>query len=443
MVVFNKKVLLILSFILFISILITSLSPLSAIAKNKLNSTIGGYEVSTSDRDEIISFLNEKIEDWKANTLILNGNQTELNLESTWFIFDVEATVDDFLAQTDAGIAFWKDVPTIHLPLQFTMSGEVNALLESQSNIDLEQTLANIKEKVEVLSTEPIESVAIDLSQLPLERVAFTLENIVLNTTSLDEIITLLDEQVIGSGKVFSLNEQVNQMNIGASNETLNFVGSVLYSVILQTEFEVVERHSQGVIPSYLEAGIEVELSETKDFKFKNTTDHPASLKASIKDNALLIEMYAIPTETEGKYQIRERQEIKPRTIYRYSPDLAPGKEELIEEGKPGLRVAVYRTISDKVGPYENEELISQDYYPPTNRVILKSATIPESTVAQDPDLNIDLNGDGLPDMNPNNSTVSEEPTSTASQPTTEESSDELPEGSYYDKAGNIINGSK
>ena len=155
--------------------------------------------------------------------------------------------------------------------------------------------------------------------------------------------------------------------------------------------------------------------------------------------------------DTETKYQVREKQEVLPRTIYRYSNELAPNKEQLLQEGKPGMRVSVYRQTSDKAGPFEKEELISEDYYPPVHRVILKSSIEPEISTTPDPDLAIDMNGDGLPDVNeetsntnsPNPAGDSEKEQSNIIPSTSEGDSDELPEGSYYDKAGNIIDGSK
>lgn len=443
--IFKKKLLYFLFIFLLISIPIRSLFPLSAEANNNPASSIGGFEVQSSDKAEIISFLNEKINEWENNIPVVNDNGEELTLQAEWFTFNVEGTVDKFLSRTEKPwFTFWKTSSVVHLPIEFTMSQEVNRLIEKQSHLNAEQTLGNIREKVGILSSEPIESVPLDLSLIPLERVAFTLEEIMINTTSLNDIVTVLNEQVIGSEEVFSLKERIEKINIVPSDETLNYVASILYSVVLKTDFDIVERHSQGVLPPYLEAGIEAEISNSKDFKFINTTDQPASLKFSLKDNSFLVEIYAVPTETEGKYQVRGRQEIKPRTIYRYSPDLAPGEEQLVEEGKPGLRVSVYRTISDKIGPFENEELVSQDYYPPKNRIIIKSVIVPETPTVQDPDLEIDLNGDGLADMGP----ISTEGDEVSTDPSisniiNNENTDELPEGSYYDKAGNIIDGSK
>lgn len=415
-------------------------------------SSVGGHQVEALDREEIISLLNSKILEWKQNPILLTGNNTDITLNSEWFTFNVESTVDQFENQVSTPwYAFWESEPTVHLPLQVEMSPELIEIIEDNSHLDTEATLQIIKNHVEVLSLEPIETVALDMSLFQADRIAFDIEEISINTGNLTEIILALNEKVIGSGEIFSLNQNMEGINLGASKETINFVASLIYSTILQTNFEILERHSQGEVPSYLEPGIEANINTTKDLKFINTNNSPATLKVSTKDTSLLIEIYSIPMDTETKYQVREKQEVLPRTIYRYSTELAPNKEQLLQKGKPGMRVSVYRQTSDKAGPFEKEELISEDYYPPVHRVILKSSIEPEISTTPDPDLAVDMNGDGLPDVNeepsntnsPNPAGDSEKEQSNTIPSTSEGDSDELPEGSYYDKAGNIIDGSK
>ena len=415
-------------------------------------SSIGGQQVESLDSNEIISLLSSKVSEWKNNPILLTGNNINITLDSEWFTFDVVATVEQYENQVNSPwYAFWESEPTVHLPLQVEMSSELTALIDENGHLDTEETLKVIKKQVEMLSLEPIETIALDMSLFQTERIAFELEEIDSNEGSLDDIISTLNEKVIGSGEVFSLNQHLESINLGAPNETINFVASMIYSTILQTNFEVLERHSQGALPNYLEPGVEAEINNLTDLRFINTNNSPAILKVSIKDTSLLVEIYSLPMETEAMYQVREKEEILPRTIYRYSSKLAPNEEELIQEGKPGLRVSVYRKVSDKAGPFEKEELISKDYYPPTHRVILKSSIEPETTLTQDPDLAVDMNGDGLSDVNeePSNTTStntageSEKEQLNTTPPASEVDSDELPVGSYYDKAGNIIDGSK
>ncbi|QFF99574.1 hypothetical protein PB01_12440 [Psychrobacillus glaciei] len=404
-------------------------------------STIGGQEVEFLKKNEISTLLNSKILEWKERPILLTGNHTNLTLQPDWFTFDVESTVEQYFNELDKPwYAFWKSTPTINIPLQFSVNPEVNSLIEQQAQLNKEDTLASIISQVGVLSSGPIESVALDFSLFETERVAFDVEEIPSTSHGLENIVSALNDQVIGSGEVFSLLEHLSDVDLGTNNEAVDFVASMIYSVLLQTNYEVVERHSQGEIPLYLEPGIEAGIHRNKneDLKFMNVNNSPAKLKLTIKDSSLLVELYSIPLDTIAKNQVRDSLEIKPRTIYRYSSELSPGQEELIQEGESGLRVYVYRTISEKAGPFEKEELISQDYYPLKNRIILRSSLTPEVPAISDPDLTIDMNGDGLPDIEKTPLTDSSG-SGVTDHSTSGEVSNELPEGSYYDKAGNII----
>ena len=89
-------------------------------------STIGGQEVESLEKDEIISVLNTKIAEWKQNPILLTGNNTDISLDPEWFTFDVEATVEQYENQVGTPwYAFWKSAPTVHIPLQFTMNPEL------------------------------------------------------------------------------------------------------------------------------------------------------------------------------------------------------------------------------------------------------------------------------------------------------------------------------
>ncbi len=96
--------------------------------------------------------------------------------------------------------------------------------------------------------------------------------------------------------------------------------------------------------------------------------------------------------------------------------------------------MAVYRSIVEN-GATE-EQFISRDYYAPQNRIITRSSKEPATVTAptqntgvgtSDPDLEIDLDGNGLPDV--------ESSTAEESKP---QDGPEIVYG-YYDKGGNFV----
>ncbi|WP_186321528.1 VanW family protein [Bacillus sp. FJAT-22090] len=446
MKILTKSITLICLVTLFIYLLLpeSNITFLTVDAKS-VGSTIGGIEIEDLEKQEITNRLETAVDDWKRDTtLALEGEGINIALDTNYFIFDVEASVNHYLSVSQKPwYAFWKSDSVVHIPLQLTIEPELLTMIEKNSLLDKDNTIENITSQVSMLSKDPIQAVLTDLSLFESERIAFSLEEVSINAVGLTEIIAALNEQVISTGNLFSLSEKMNEISGVYDDKTADFVASLLYSVLLQTDFEIVERHSQGALPTYLEPGIEadIDFNTNKDLKFINH-GNPAVLKVSLKDSSLLVELYSLRSETVGKYEVRDSQVVNPRTIYRYSSDLKAGEENLIQEGSPGLKVTVYRMISDKKGPFEKEEIISQDYYPPTHRIVMRSLLTPETS--PEPELDIDLNGDGLTDMNSNNSGSDNSANNTntdeeSGKTDTEDDLDSLPEGSYYDKAGNII----
>jgi hypothetical protein len=210
----------------------------------------------------------------------------------------------------------------------------------------------------------------------------------------------------------------------------------MLYSAILQTDYEILERHSQQINPTYLQQGIEADVNAAlaKDLKFINRSSQLSKMKATLENNQLTIEIFAATKEKDITVRVSKDKIVKPRIIYRYSEDLKAGQEQVDQEGKEGARVEVYRSIV-KNGATE-ELLISRDYYAPQNRIVTRSSQEPITitTITQqagadtaDPDLTIDLDGNGLPDVKPS---IQEE--------TKKEDGPEIVYG-YYDKGGNFV----
>lgn len=423
-----------------------SFQQVSANSEN-LNSSIAGIIVEDLKKDEIIDLLNTEIESWQQDSIHVIGNGTDIILSSEWFEFDVEGTVEEYLYRTKKPwFAFWESEPLVQMSLIVNLQEDLKHELQKSSHLNLEETLNNIKIAAENLSKEPIESVILDASILESERLAFSLVPAVADLIGLPQIIEVLDETVLYSGGEISFNKFLNESNIAYDDKTVDFVASALYSTVLSTNFQIIERHSQGIIPTYLEPGIEVnvELDGSKDFIFQNNNVSPVIMKLNMKGPDLLVEFYSIPSEVKVIYEVVKRETINPRTIYRYSPDMKVGQEELIQEGKPGQRVTVIRTISEIKGPFDEQEEISRDYYPPTHRIVMKS--LKSYSEVSDTDLveGTDLNGDGLVDMNKTeqdnlDSSVNTESGSQDEVKSEVEDLDSFPPGSYYDKAGNII----
>lgn len=403
-------------------------------------STIAGVNVAELERDDMVKAIQEAIDRWITDPIIISGAGKELYLDASTLQFNIEETIDEYEKLVDTPwYAFWASEKVVHIPLHVNDNEEVKTQIAAITVWDTNETYNQVLSQASFLKNHEIEATVSDLSLYENERLSLSIEEIPEDVNGIENIIDVLNYTVVSPGETFSLIQTLGDSGTLVNNEALNFIASMLYDGILQTEYEIVERYPQEEIPTFLEAGREafINSSQNKDLKFKNSSDHVALIKATIEDTSLKLEIYS---DTAGKgvlVQI-DKQYVAPRVIYRYSNDLAIGQEELIQEGAEGLRVTVTRTISD-IGEV-TEQQVSNDYYAPVNRIILKSSRQPDTSInsesvpetlqpetpqseESDEELQLDLDGDGLPDYE------MEKPIS----------EDELPPGSYYDKGGNLI----
>jgi hypothetical protein len=71
------------------------------------------------------------------------------------------------------------------------------------------------------------------------------------------------------------------------------------------------------------------------------------------------------------KYVIEaaDKKEFKPKTIIQYSPQLYPSQKKMKDIGRNGLYTKVLRKVYGENDEFVREELLSEDYYAPVERV--------------------------------------------------------------------------
>lgn len=438
----------------------------SALANGETQgSTIGGMEVGNLKGEELKSALTNAVNEWYAHNLTVSGGGSSIEVSSSTFQFDIESTVNQYEENyRKPWYAFWKSNTTVHLPLAVFPSEVVKDEIASISTWDTDATYSNVELAASYLKADEVEAVVIDTSLLETDRISLSLEAMPEGAMGINELVLALNDTVIDPQMPFSMIEQLGEAINLANRGAINFVASNVYNAAVHVNSEILERHSQNEIPSYLKPGLEakVDVLADEDLKFVNISSQPIVLKLSMDEGKLMTEVYTTAMETEVSVTVSEDEEIQPRTITRYSKELAIGQMEQVRQGKAGLRVSVYRTV------YDEQKLVSRDYYPAVDRIIVKSSQQPEpapssDNVNNDPAYQVDLDGDGFPDGDmsgeniPNNNggnngngsqnsgsnsgnkdsgTNNSKNNNAENQDDAEEN---LPPGSYYDKGGNLI----
>lgn len=433
----HKAFTFILVIIAMICILIPMQTSLKAFADGKQTdgSTIGGVSVSGLKDDEIKEVLESAIVEWKSEPIIIQGGGAELSIDPQEIQFDIERSIQNYRDLTDKPFfLFWTSDKVVHIPIHISDSEVVKNRISNISVWDTEETYNQVVMQASYLKSHEVEATVTDTTQLENERIALSIEQIPTEARGVQVLAESLNDYILKPNEPFSLLTYFENLTDAANMEGFNFFGSLIYNTVLQGEVDILERHSQKEIPTYLQPGMDVYVDAffEKDLQFVNVSEHPYLFKSTVEGDQLKVALHSTVKDATIHISVHQ-QTINPRIINRYSNDLPMGTTKLIQEGKQGLRVTVTRTIS-KNGDERIQE-ISRDYYPPINRIVLNSARQPVSEgsgVMEEQGNqagfnlveNVDLDGDGLPDYDNSNEVSLDE---------------DLPPGSYYDKGGNLV----
>lgn len=397
--------------------------------------TIGGVEISVKKESEIQAILADSIAKWRTEPIIVKGQAGKIEIPAEMIRFNVKETVRTYLeAINTPWYKPWMKTPIVHFPLLVESTEEMDKEIRGNLFFKTEETTEAILAHASLLKETEVIPEELTIHKDMMNRTAFEIQEIHGNQANLSAFVDQLDGLLLAPGEVFSFLEKMDDLAGINDFETRQFFASVLYSLALQSETKIMERHSQNKIPSYLQPGVEVDVNArlNLDFVFQNNSESPMLFAANIDNRHLLIELYTVNSNDNVSYSVVEK-EIKPRTIYRLSSNVQRGQEKVIQDGSNGYRVTVYRAFYDEVLGYEVDEEISRDFYPPVHKVIAVASI--EETEQDETTENI-----GSSENVPNEPEKSTNPSNHQ-----DGSKEELPENNsseeevIYDKGGNVI----
>lgn len=427
--------------VLIVFVLYQVFSPPSLVSAkgNAENGSIATIDIDGKKESEIESLLALEVAKWKEHDIIVQGTTGKIIIPSNYVQFDIKKTVEHYVsASSKPWYNFFGSANKIQVPLEITFDEEINELLKDNPLFFVDETIEAIRDHAGYLKQGPVQAKEVALSKKLLDRIAFEIQDVEVNVSGLSQISNALNETTLLNGEQFSFLQKLKEADSVYNDDTANFIASTLYSTVLNSEIEILERHSQNRIPDYLVPGVEVKVDakRNQDFAFVNNTNRPVIIYASIKNGRLLIELYSLKSDNVVTYDVSNIENVKPRTIYRLTSTLSAGQEKVLEEGKDGLRVQVNKNISG--GSFDKDVVISRDFYPPKNKVILVSSIpVLVSPNVQNPS---DGSGSATNQVDTNNSKPS--------NPNTEEVDGDtvgndgavlIPEDVTYDKGGNVI----
>lgn len=425
------------------------------------SSSIGSVVVEDLSDSEVKKQLNRSINKWKNSELSILIGEEKVNLEEEDFQFDIDESISTYKKRTaKPWYAFWRKTPIVHELLQVSATDSLVEKISEHTKQNSDEIASQILEAASYLRKFPLKIKDADFSIEDGERISF--QAVPVKDADLSNIVALakqLDGYIFEPNKPFSFNSFIEQEEIN-NDRSLSLMASALYSNVLQSSFEITERHQAEEIPTYVKPGYEAIVSPflDKDLKFISKGTVPAKIAATVSGNELKVSLYSLSGSPEVLVYEKDRRAIEPRTIYRYMSNLAEGDSRTVEKAKPGLQVYIYRTITDENGKTENQ-LMSQNYYHPINQVIETSAkqTAPIDNSSEpttdgyvenqqgtdqelgEPQQEESTSQQPIPSTDKNSKDESELNSSKEPQATTSKNGGSVPKGSHYNKTGDIV----
>ena len=344
---------------------------------------IGNVPVGGKTKNEAVALVEEEISKWLDQTRITLeyvGNSEPLDL--SYIEFDAQASVENaqsgirnLVAATISPLnEFLKSLsPSIKLE-EFNVKALENEILNHAQVLEPGEYIYRVENfyvSASLKESTVIEQSPIALNQGDEEIKVFDGKKIKIEPKTLFSLLNYLKD------------EQLHTL----SEQTLNKIASAVYTVILPTNFSVLERHISSTLPSYAVLGFEAKVDVKKNFDlaFSNPNDSEYAIEFAVKDGSLVVSLTGPEFLNEYTIALDDERSFEPKTIKQYSPQIKTGKI-VKSQGQKGLYVKVYRELYDESGALQQRMLVSEDFYAPVHRIEiypLKNDGVDESVIEE------------------------------------------------------------
>lgn len=337
---------------------------------------IGTVNISGLTKEEAANKVLKTVEDWKLNSRITLQYQKKSEKLATE---NVQFQIVESLSAAKAG----EQNPILALINGEAVNGVLDKLGAEREALDLDQLNSDLRQGIESLEQQEF---AFDLSSYLRKSketgvVSATEVKGIKDMEGLNKLIKQAPFIEINPQDEFSLLEFVKEKNVKVSDETLSIFATALYKTILPTNFEVAERYTSSILPSYAKVGEEARVIQGKmDFSFYNPNLEPYKIELKALKDGLSASMQGLEFLQKYEFKITDVQTFKPKTIVKFQSTPVPGYVNVTEEGKPGTLGKVTRLVKDKQGKVVETSVLTEDFYPPVHRIEIHNLIVRENT---------------------------------------------------------------
>lgn len=190
------------------------------------------------------------------------------------------------------------------------------------------------------------------------------------------DIISKAGFYIISPGQTISFRDN---MPLISELKDLNIIlASALYKAVLPFEdIKVTWRKPSAQPVPGIEAGFEVSLEDDGDLKFLNDSAYAVAVIFEMNDdNEWILAVAGKPGLKAGEIKT-EKTKITPPVIYSQDNTLPEKEQRVVEPGKDGLSVKVYRDINGELS------MLYEDVYPPVEKVIAIGSGVKKADIVK------------------------------------------------------------
>jgi len=209
-------------------------------------------------------------------------------------------------------------------------------------------------------------------------------------TANIALAVDSLHNTLLKPGDVFSFNEQVGARTTGNGFKnapvidgamTIEGLGggvcqvsTTLYNALLTANLEIVERRPHTRPVGYVSPGLDATVVDGQiDLRFRNDRNFPVFITGALENSTLKVTLWGVTSDNEPRIDIEtDIQTVNPKTLIHKEPGLPQGSQVVQNPGRRGYIALVYKVAKGSYG--ETRQLITRDYYPPEDKVILVGA---------------------------------------------------------------------
>ena len=150
-------------------------------------------------------------------------------------------------------------------------------------------------------------------------------------------------------------------------------VSTTLYQTVLKSDMEVTSRRNHGIPVSYVPMGQDATVAYGYiDFKFINNRKFPIYIESLVRDGEVSVKLYGKKTDnTYINLESEILEIIKPKMQVRKDANMYLSEKRVSKNGREGYKVVIYKVFLQG-GQEIKREMVSRDYYPPKDGLIIE-----------------------------------------------------------------------